>query len=632
MVKSFYIFIFIITSITFVNNTFATDNNPKLDKETTKIKSIKKIANTKTKSIKKIANTNTGANTKPNKKITDTKTKSSGEKTNVKTINNSNNNNNNNNNSVNLDKGSKVSISLNKKTDNNKIEKNSEKKVNIDTKNTKSNTNTKSNNKDSANNNSIIKDVKNNADNNSPIKDVKNDNNNLNTKTDNSITKSDSTSNGSIDTTNTVTSDIKKESPLIEMLNKRKEELKKILSQTEAEKQISLEKQKQEWIKIQKEIIQNLNNTLNSEIGNIKNNIINNKKILNDLSKQKLLTNKQKREIKQLNTQNKAYQNKLKLLNETIKENQQKIERYKIADKNQQLLLQKAIELKKELEKKNNTERNKKIRSVLIYFSLLLFIYFLIFLLEYLYFRNKVKKKYIDHDNIIVLKSLLSILLVIYFIWSLFYIFPQYIFILFFAFSAILVISAPIVWSYISSILLLWKIHIGDRLTIEKWKIDWIITNIWLISLTLNELEDNRLTDKFIKIWTRELSLQPYKIQKDIFTSTELKKMDIKKEDVFIKDKNKPEIRIIDIVTSLDWQELEHLIQKVKNILKKKLIKKINNENYFLLDYNIKEEEKIEIKITIKTDKEIENKIKLQIYNLIKNMKKDSEKIEKKEI
>ena len=412
---------------------------------------------------------------------------------------------------------------------------------------------------------------------------------------------------------------------LIEILNKRKEDLKKILNKTESEREVDKEKNKQELIKIQKGIIENLNKTLSNEITNIKDTIINNKKVLDELSKEKLLTSRQKKQIKGLQNQNIKYQNKIDLLKKTIETNNNQLEKYKILGENQGILLQKAIELKKELEQKNNIENMTKIKKSFLFLSLLLLLYLLILLIDFLYFKNKINKRYIHYDIIITLKSLVSILLIIYIIGSLFYVFPKYIFILFFAFSAILVISAPIVWSYISSILLLWKINIGDRLIIKKESIDGIITNIWLIFLTLNEIKDNRLTDNIIRISTRQLLLQPYKINKKTLEYWNFKKNNIKKKDIFIENENKEEVREIEFIVDLDWKELNLLLLELKKRLSKKLSNGINEKNLYTIDYSIKED-KINIKILIKADKKTENKLKLQIYNLIKNIKNKEKK------
>lgn len=410
---------------------------------------------------------------------------------------------------------------------------------------------------------------------------------------------------------------------LLNILNKRKSELKKILSKTEAAKEVDQAKNKQRLLNIQKEILSSLNSNLNKEIQWIKKSIIKNKDLVNEMVRQKNLTKKQKKELDEYKNQNKLLLKKVKWLQQIIELNNSQIDKYKIAEKNQNLLLAKAVELKKELDTKQNKERLKKLNNVIKWLLLLIFIYLIMVIIEILYLKNKINKKYFYYDNLILLKSIVALIFVIYIIGSLFYIFPQYIFILFFAFSAVLIISAPIVWSYISSILLLWKINVGDRLIMQKEKIDWIVSSIWLISITLNEIENNKIQNKMIRISTRQLFLQPYKLEKDLLESYKLRNKN-RKKDIYIDNIDQNEIKEFELTTDLSWEKLNTLLIKIDNLFKKWLSSRLDNKELYNLNYEIKEE-KILIKITLKTNNKTENKLKLQIYNIIKDIKKEVE-------
>jgi len=424
----------------------------------------------------------------------------------------------------------------------------------------------------------------------------------------------------------------KNENDLLEILNKKKEELKKILEKSEAEKQIEEEQRKKRLLEIQKEIIKELNQSLEKEIEWIKQTLNKNKSIINELKKEKIKNVSLEEKIKKLLKENDEYQKKIEILKKTIDNNNRKIYNLQVALNNQDILLNKAVELKTELENQKKEQFIRKIKQILLAGWILLLLYFLLAIIEYFYIKKSLlkKKEIVDAllSKLTWIRTIISLIFVIYFIISLFYVFPQYIFILFFTLSAVLIITGPIIWSYISTILLVWKINIGDRIIFPKTKkLDWIVTNIGLLNLEIRRIVDNRITDEFINIATRQLFLEPY-VHVPHFVDFKSIKLWKIKEWMIIEDKW---LQTINIATKLRNEYLSKFIEEVKQILNKYVIDRIDDKHHHLMELKIKDVDTINIDIKIKADLDTTNKIRLKIFNIMSKYEKLQEEANKKE-
>ena len=276
-------------------------------------------------------------------------------------------------------------------------------------------------------------------------------------------------------------------------------------------------------------------------------------------------------------------------------------------------LLNKSIKLLNIIKQKNIKESKKKIETFLI-----ITIIYLFFITIFYYFKSKLKdnKKNNFISWVILLINLIYILILF---WFIFYFFPEYSFILFFAIWAILVILSPLIFSYISSFFLLTKIKIWDYLYIHyNWKkVFWKVDGYWVLFLTIKKID----------IWNFKDNLNLEELKNEIFNYNKINKN---------REFSKIKMRIPNRALIIEGFELFNINENdnEKNIISLHQIK-IENEFKTINDFddfinyikNLIVKEKLKDNYTIKIENEITNKIKISIDVITDN--KISKKIKK---
>ncbi len=411
------------------------------------------------------------------------------------------------------------------------------------------------------------------------------------------------------------------------IISKKKGKILKIFEKSEIDKKIEQEKLQWKITKIKSEILKNINSEILSWLTK-------NKEILNKLyrikekfEKSNIEKNKLNKIIDYLNKKIQQKGNKIKELQQIIENNKKQISLLKTKSTNYNILLEQTLKIKQKIEQKNKEAERKKF----IFFAYILTAYFLLlFIIKILEKKLFDKKK---KDNVLILIKKIKTIYYWILIFILFYfiisINPKLIYAIFFMAWTILVISSHIIWNYISSFFLLWKMNPWSVIENKEWKM-WIIKNIWLISVEIEIIENWKITNKTKFIPNKDFFLKEYIIHKNN------KNVSISNLESFENENKKLKIKI---PKEIYWKELNKLENDIKEVLNSELKKKINNNAIYDINYELNWDN-IEMYMEIMANKSTERRIIIKIYNIINeyienikenNKEKENSKEEKKE-
>jgi len=380
---------------------------------------------------------------------------------------------------------------------------------------------------------------------------------------------------------------ISDETNLLNLLDKRKEELKKILQPTEIEQKINWIKERKKYLEAQIKLFDSLNNELKNQLIQLKEEIKKYELKKDEIKKQQEKNEQLNYKLKLLTKKIQEKQKQIELLQKQLEMNKEKISQLLVQLNNYDLILSKTVNLQKELNKKNVNE----LKNKFIIFSIIIFVEIIsLFILTY--FLNKLTKKesnrYYFINFLNYLRILITSIIVITFILWFFYFFPKYIFLIFFMIWWLMVSIAPIISNFFSWIFLIWKFKVWDKINLWE-ELNWIIVDHWLQNLEILKIENWKLTNEIIRFPNRKIITDWYLIEKNFITTKTLFKLlnwKINKENFNVKEYELLEEKIF-LNKKLSSKELKEFLYKLEKIFKKFIKKQINDKESILFDFNI---------------------------------------------
>jgi len=371
----------------------------------------------------------------------------------------------------------------------------------------------------------------------------------------------------------------------------------------------NLEEAEKNRLDVKEKILNEINSSLNKELWKIRNEFWEIEELKKELDKKTKDSNQDKED-------NKKLQEQLKDLEENLKDKKKKIdlilsEKEKLEkmvwelsiEKSQNaILLEHNLWLKKIIEDWKKVNLEKKEENVLFLLIILISIY----IIKIIYFKNKKSLRSKTLNS--YLTNLFTSLFVLTTIWILFYMNPQWLTYLIFWAGAIMLISAPIIWSFISSFVIYSRLKVWDKIKITNddisWRVIWLTPQVIQIALTNKYWEEiweikNIPNRKFID-WnfTKIIWNQAEENNFEMFTKeTDTKKLE-KILDLWLKNINsltinnemnlKPSYDIsmtkdFQFVIKFKWYWNEESSLKIKKslhkIISEEIIKRENKEN-----------------------------------------------------
>ncbi len=396
-----------------------------------------------------------------------------------------------------------------------------------------------------------------------------------------------------------------------------KNSLSQLVSKDEEEKNIETMKDLVQEISIKKDFSNELLAQTTSKVEEFKNQVeLNSQKIsqISQISQISKLSSEQTLKLEDLKKENDLLKKQIASKSLLINDLESTINNYSILQTKYESLLNKYVWIKKTAQDSEKENTNKKM--FILYFVLTLFgIIYLIKFILYKKYSHKYEKWLLYFDLIFWITAILTL------IFFFFYIHPELYIVLVFISGYIIFINASIIWSFISSLIVIEKFAIWDVIEHENsiWKITRI-TPIFTIVRTMNK--HWILTNKII-------SIPNLMLVKD--------KVNIVKEPSVLD-------REFSVILSLkDTENIFKLIDDIKDdILLKNLTRRMDNINLddtdiFKVDNEQIDVDKIKVnfywRATNTTSRKIERKIlgflkskieKLKLKNE-KNFKKDEE-------
>ena len=406
-------------------------------------------------------------------------------------------------------------------------------------------------------------------------------------------------------------------------LEEEKDKNKKIIDTIKIEKKLNLElleKINNKIINLKKELeeknkILEKDKKILEELSN--NDKAKNKNIL-DLEKEKTDLKKEKfRLLSKLAFKKEELKNQI----QNAKRLENQIQNLKLLEEKYNFEHDKLLEKEKLLKQKNFNTLKEKLKILYIFLAIILFLYWLRFLvLNHTNFKKK-------HTKIVTLWELaLGILIVIFWIWYFFYLFPNLYILIIFLSGYLLLVNAHLIASFMGSLIVVNKYSVWD--IVKTWNYLWKIEKIWTIYTIISEIDEKWFLHKnykyipnviIVKEWLEKV--KDYTIKQRTFTI----RLALNKQNTIFK--------IIEHIKA-------NILQKYINFRPTHLDPK--NNDIFEIKY---EQEKVnEVKITFFwfSSEEISRKIKSRIIGYIEkettkiekndeeDVKKEEEKIEEK--
>lgn len=398
-------------------------------------------------------------------------------------------------------------------------------------------------------------------------------------------------------------------------LDKRKEELNKVLEKSQEEKDLDYVQWLLNELEIKKEVNTNLLNNIKTELSKIQKNISINDTRLKlyetlDWKNQEINT-----EIIGIKTENQKLKKEAYFKESLINDLKDTIDSYKILEVKYNNLLENYVSVKKMADNQKINDINTKLKIFYAWFIFFLIVYILkISLQNHEKFSQKFSENFFAYYDLIY-----GIVLTIVVISYLFFIFPQLYILFVFVSWSIIVANVVLISSFVSSIIIFRKFSIGDIIKMDDDV--WKIIRITPIHTIIKRINEHGMIEK------DEISIPNIDLIKDKVTLVR----DIKEKDhtFYIILSLKTTKNIFEILTEIRKNIiLRYLTEQPKSINK-------NDEDMFKSRYEQIDSEHIRVNFYwIGTD-EINRKIEQEIINYIRdhifsNEKNEEEKWIKK--
>lgn len=395
-------------------------------------------------------------------------------------------------------------------------------------------------------------------------------------------------------------------------MDKRKEELNKVLEKSQEEKDLEYVQWLLHEVEIKKEVDNILLSDIKEELYSIQKRISANDTQLKlyeelDLKNQEINT-----EVVTLKTENQKLKKEAYFKESLINDLKDTIDSYKILEAKYNNLLENYVSVKKKSDNQKLANINTKLK---IFYAG--FIFFLITYILKLSLQNheKISRNFSEnffayYDFIYWLS--LSLFIIIY----LFFVFPQFYILFVFVSWSIIVANVVLISSFVSSIIIFRKFSIGDIIKMEDDV--WKIVKITPIHTIIKKINEHGMIEK------DEISIPNINLIKDKVTVIK----DIKEKDhifyIILSLRNQK--NIFDILTDIRKNIiLKHLTEKPKSVNK-------NDEDMFKSKYEQIDSEHIRVNFYWIATDEINRKIEQEIINYLRINIIDTEdkEIEKK--
>ena len=373
-------------------------------------------------------------------------------------------------------------------------------------------------------------------------------------------------------------------------------EYDKLMWKTDEEKNIEAIENVLTKLDIKKEINETQLIEIQDNLKELSNMLEENNKNISLLKEWKSIT-EVKKQLEDLEIKNQELLNEIEFKKKLEKDLSDTVISYNILKEKYSNVLNWYVKLKQEKTVSILKDKEKKI--ITLFFAILIFI--IVYFIKILLLKNKnfVKK----HENFWESFNLVFwIIIILFFIWYIFYLFPELYALLIFVSWSLIFINSQVISSFVASILLIKKFNIWDIIKIsdERWKI---------IKITPVNTVIRRINDYWILEW------------EDI----NIPNIDLLKEKVSLAKNYKNKENIFNIILNLwDWQDIFEIINHIKDdILLKMITEKLNTVNplsndIFETKYEYIDTDKIKITFYWMWENELNRKIEKEIIKFIK--------------
>ncbi len=384
-----------------------------------------------------------------------------------------------------------------------------------------------------------------------------------------------------------------------EALDKRKEELNKVLEKSQQEKDLDYVQWLLHELEIKKEVNSNLLNDIKTELTKIQKQIgINDTKLklyeALDWKNQEINT-----EVVDIKTENQKLKKEAYFKESLISDLKDTVDSYKILEVKYNNLLENYVSIKKTSEEQKITDINTKLKIFYAWFIFFLIIYLLKISLQ----NHEKISRYFNENFFAYYDLIYGIILTIFIISYLFFVFPQLYILFVFVSWSIIIANVTLISSFVSSIIIFRKFDIGDIIKMEE---DiWKIVRITPIHTIIKRINEHGMIEK------DEINIPNINLIKDKVTLVK----DIREKDhtFYIILSLKTTKNVFDILIEIRKNIiLKHLTEHPKSVNK-------NDEDMFKSRYEQIDSEHIRVNFYwIGTD-EINRKIEQEIINYIKD-------------
>ncbi len=389
-----------------------------------------------------------------------------------------------------------------------------------------------------------------------------------------------------------------KNTNIVDLANDLKnKEINKLFWKTEEEKNINTIENVLASLEIKKDLASNQLEEIENSLKLLQKNIEDNNKTITSLRESKNIT-EVKNELQKLEEINEELKKDLERKENLIFDLNSDLKKYVSSEEKYQLLMSDYIEAKKERDTKIWNEKIKKLYYLLSFLSIFLIIY----VIKNILIKNekfiKSRPNFWEYFDLLYWISLV-IFLVIY----VFYLFPELYALVILISSALILINAQVISSFVASLILFRHFKIWDIIKIwtEKWKI-----------IKMNPL--STIVRKINEYWVIENE------------EVNIPNIDLLKEKVTLAKNSQNKENVFNIILSLNWKkDIFEIVDNIReNIFSKMLDKKLttlnpDNNDTFKTKYEHIDQDKIKITFYWIWNSELNRKIEKRIIQYIKN-------------
>ena len=277
----------------------------------------------------------------------------------------------------------------------------------------------------------------------------------------------------------------------IQILKDRQKKIQEGLAKSDEEKKVDENEEQLAEVQIKKENLSEINTQIQEEVNSLKAQLLQKKKqeeaLRNSLKNEQQKNAETEKSLKKLEEHIKNLQNKISIKDAVLEKNAKEISALSQEEELKKAFLEQSVKLKKKLDEREAEDLSQKFT---IFFGVTAFFIFLSFLRVFISKKinenKKLKKKYAAK---IASFDVLSLFFYIGFlVWFFFYVKPELVVYLLFLVGAIVMVLQEYIFSMISSIFIVQRYAVGNRILFEKK--EGIIDKLTLLKVNIRNIDD----------------------------------------------------------------------------------------------------------------------------------------------